>query len=107
MLARDLIELVTESITGKNEFGDPVITKVYVLVFADKLPINMNEKYQSNAQGLRPGYKFNIRYAEYSGQQRVRYPVTDGDEYDVIRTYTKDDEWMELTLQGVVANANA
>ena len=67
----------------------------------------MSEKYQSNAQGLKPEYKFEIRYIEYSGEQIIRYPITTGQEYSVIRSYTKNDEMIELTLQGVVVNANA
>jgi len=107
MLARDLVELVTESQTTVNAIGDPVISKTYKVVFADKLPIGMNEMYQSNAQGIRPEYKFNIRYFEYNNEQKVRYPITTGKEYSIVRTYNKDDEWIELTLRGVVVNGDA
>lgn len=107
MLFRDAIELIEETITGKTDLGDPTITKTYSQVFADKLPINMSEKYQANAQGIVPEYKFKIRYMDYDGQKKVRYPITSGKEYKVIRTYTKDDEFIELTLQGVVLDGDA
>ena len=107
MLSRDVIELITFSESTVNTNGDPISTKTYLSVFADKLAITSAEFYQSNAQNLRPEYKFKIRYADYDGQTKIRYPVTNGKEFDIIRTYNKNDEFIELTCQGVVINGNA
>ena len=107
MLNRDIIELVDVGTTGTNELGDPVAARTFLQVFADKLAINEREFYQSNAQGLSPEFKFKIRYVEYSGQRQIRYPVTTGKLYDVIRTYSKGDEFIELTCMGVLVNGNA
>jgi len=107
MLNRDIIELVSEASTTTNDLGDPIIAKTYLQVFADKLAIQEREFYQSNAQGFKPEYKFKIRYIEFTDQTQIRYPVTTGKLYDIIRKYSNDDEFIELTCQGVVANANA
>ena len=107
MLNRDIIELVNESSTTTNDLGDPIISKTYKQVFADKLAIQEREFYQSNAQGLRPEFKFKIRYIEFDNQTQVRYPITTGKIYDIIRKYSADDEFIELTCQGLVVNANA
>lgn len=107
MLNRDIIELVNESTTTTSSMGNPLYTRTYSQVFADKLAINESEFYQSNAQGLRPEFKFKMRYIDYDGQTQIRYPVTTGSLYDIIRKYSRDDEFIELTCQGVVANANA
>lgn len=107
MLNRDIIELVNESTSTQNALGDPIYTRTYSQVFADKLSIRQSEFYQSNAQGLKPEFKFKIRSIDFGGQTQVRYPVSTGKIYDIMRQYSDDDEFIELTLQGVVANGNA
>lgn len=107
MMFRDVLELVGSSVTGKNALGDPVYSRVYKIRYVDKLKINQTEFYQSNTQGLRPELKFKMRYSDYAEEKQIRFPVTTGKIYDIIRTYNPDDEFIELTCQGVVANANA
>lgn len=107
MLFRDIIELVNVTTTTKNDIGDPVVAKTYTSVFADKLAINQSEFYQSNNQGLRLDLKFKCRYTDYNNQTQIRYPKTTGKTYDIIRTYNKNDEFIELTCQGVISDGNA
>jgi len=107
MLFRDAIELITIGTSTVNDYGDPIPLKTYTTTFADKLAITASEFYQSNAQNLRPEYKFKIRFCDYSNQTKIRYPITSGKEFDIIRTYNKGDEFIELTCQGVNVNANA
>jgi len=107
MLFRDAIELIAIGTSTVNEYGDPILSKTYTTTYADKLAITSSEFYQSNAQNLRPEYKFKIRFCDYNNQTKIRYPITSGKEFDVIRTYNKGDEFIELTCQGVNVNANA
>ena len=107
MLFRDAIELITMSPSTVNGNGDPQTNLTYTQVFADKLAITSSEFYQSNAQNLRPELKFKVRLIDYNNQTKIRYPITTGKSYDIIRSYNKTDEYIELTCQGVVVNANA
>ncbi len=71
------------------------------------MAVNEKEFYQANAQGLKPELKFKLRSVEYNAETQIRYPVTTGKHYDVIRTYDKGGEFVEITCQGVVADADA
>lgn len=93
MLGRDIIYLNTETITI-NSIGDSVKTLVEKMVYADKLAINQSEFYQAMATELRPEVKFKIRFADFSDEGSFKY---NSKQYNIIRTYSKDDEWIELT----------
>ena len=98
MLFRDMIELVAITHTA-NAIGDPVETTTKTQVFADKMAINQSEFYQANAQGLRPEIKFKIRLIDYSQQSQFEW---NSKPYKIIRVYDKDDEFIEITGQGIV-----
>lgn len=101
MLSRDTVELITIT-TSQNALGDDVENKSYNKVFANNMKIMSSEFYQAAATGIKPTLKLEVRTFEYSNQEKVRYPSTTGDEYTVIRTFPKNSEWIELTLEGLV-----
>jgi SPP1 family predicted phage head-tail adaptor len=102
MLSRDIVTLLKIS-TVTNDIGDSVESETRTDVFADKLPVNQSEVYQAMGHGVKPANKFRVRYAAYSGEERFEYK---GLKYKIIRTYSPDDEWLEITGEALV-NGNA
>ena len=99
MLFREIINLV--SITeGTNELGDAI--KIPVKsgnVFADKQSIKQGEFYQAAAVGLKPEITFIVRTCEYNQEPMLEWNQKT---YNIIRTYEKSSEFIELVCQGVV-----
>ena len=92
MLFRDSIDLINIS-NSLDDVGDPVETKTYSAVYADKRSIRQSEFYQAIANGLRPEMMFIVRSIDYGEQKKIRY---NNKEYTIIRTYDKDNEFIEL-----------
>lgn len=93
MMWRDVITLITETET-KNGYGDPVkMPTAYTEVFADKKAVTRAEFYQANTAGYKVDAVFKIRFCDYDSQEKLTHGTT---EYTVIRTYTADDEFIEL-----------
>lgn len=104
MLFRETIKLI--SVTNSiNDIGDSVklLTKS-TDIFADKQSIRQSEFYQAAAVGLRPELTFIIRICEYNQQELLEF---NNKIYKIIRTYEKDNEFIELICQGVSNNATA
>lgn len=101
MLFREVINLidVTDDI---NDLGDPI--KIFIKkenVFADKQSIRQSEFYQAAAAGLKPELTFIIRTCEYNQEPMLEY---NSKTYNIIRTYEKENEFIELVCQGVTNN---
>jgi SPP1 family predicted phage head-tail adaptor len=103
MMWRDIISLVSES-EIENELGDIITIDTPKQVFANKKSVRQNEFYQAQAAGLKPELMFEIRYMDYEEEKNI---IFNNKPYRVIRTYTKNEETIELICEGVVANANA
>jgi SPP1 family predicted phage head-tail adaptor len=99
MLFREVIKLVS-AVETANAMGDPVkvLTKS-ADIFADKKSIRQSEFYQAAAVGLRPELTFVIRTIEYDQEPMLEH---NSKTYNIIRTYEKDDELIELVCSGVV-----
>lgn len=93
MMWREVIELI-ELITVPDGVGGYTETEIVRTVFADKKSIRSSEFYQAHAVGLKPELNLIIRQIEYNGESRVRW---NDKVYDVLRTYSKNDELIELT----------
>ena len=98
MFYREVIELVEETYTV-NDYGDEAVSEVLNVVFADKASIRQSEFYQAMASGLKPELMFVIRASDYSQEKKLKY---DSKYYNIIRTYNKDGEHLELICQGIV-----
>jgi SPP1 family predicted phage head-tail adaptor len=99
MLFRDTIKLISITNTT-NDIGDPVQTKTKTAdIFADKQSVRQNEFYQAMATGLKPELMFVIREIDYNQEPMLEY---NSKEYNIIRTYSKDSELIELVCEGVV-----
>ena len=98
MLFRDIVDLisVTKTING---IGDQVEVEASKQVFADKKHIRQSEFYQAMATGLKPELMFVIREIDYSNEPRLKY---NNKYYNIIRTYSKNGELLELICEGIV-----
>lgn len=100
MLFRDIINLIEVTPTV-NDMGDTIEYESKTEAFADKQSIRQSEFYQAAATGLRPELMFVIRSIDYNQQPRIEH---NNKTYNIIRTYEKDGELIELVCQGVVNN---
>lgn len=97
MLSRDVITLLLE-VPGENDIGDPIVTYTERNVLGDRLDVFSSEFYQASGTDLRPDLKFRINYYEYQKEPRFRYENVI---YKIIRTYSPDQENIELTGQAL------
>jgi len=97
MFFRDTVDLigVTQS---ENNIGDFIDTETVTTVFADKQSIRQSEFYQAFATGLRPEIMIVIRAVDYTEQPRLKY---NNKYYNIIRTFDKDGELIELICEGI------
>lgn len=98
MLFKDTVKLISETFTT-NDKGNSIPSLVEKEVFANKNSIRQSEFYQAAATGLKPELMFTIRLTEYSGERKLKY---DNTTYDIIRTYEKNTELIELICTGAV-----
>jgi len=98
MFFRETVDLVNITQTI-NAIGDFVDTETTSTVFADKQSIRQSEFYQAYATGLRPEIMFVIRQIDYSNQPRLKW---NSKYYNIIRSFDKDGELVELICEGIV-----
>lgn len=65
-------------------------------VYATPKSVTYNEFYQATANGFRADIVFEMYSFEYSGQETVEYKE---EEYEVLRTYQKTKDRIELTCR--------
>lgn len=94
----DVVKLI--SITySENALGDMTETKVERQVFANKVSVKRYEFYQAQAVGLKPETIFQVRLVDYDGEKKLSY---NSEEYNVIRTFSKDGEIIELVCNRLI-----
>ena len=98
MFFRDTIDLITVTYST-NDYGDLLGSEVTTTVFADKQGIRQSEFYQAFQTGLKPELMFVIRAIDYNNQPKLSY---NNKQYDIIRTYNKDGEMLELVCSSIV-----
>jgi SPP1 family predicted phage head-tail adaptor len=94
----DIAYLVSE-VETTNDLGDTVLTPTDRLVYVNRSSVRQSEFYQAQAVGLRPELMFEMRRSDYQDEPKIKY---DGKTYDIIRTYEKNKDFIELIAQGVV-----
>lgn len=70
-------------------------TKTGTMVFAEELPKYSSEFHSARSSGKDLQHVMKVHAFEYSGQTLAKYQ---GKEFDIYRTYQKDDDWIELYL---------
>jgi len=97
----DIIKLVKKTLTGTDEYGDPVFVLTERVVFAEAKSIGQQEFYQAQATGLKPELKFVIAdYYDYQGESFLKHKDHTGveQEYSIIRTYRNGNS-LEITCK--------
>lgn len=94
----DIAYLISE-VETTNDLGDTVLTPTDRLVYVNRSSVRQSEFYQAQAVGLRPEYMFEMRVSDYQDEPKIKY---DGKTYDIIRTFEKNKDFIELIAQGVV-----
>lgn len=98
MLWSEIIELI--SITHNvNTLGDIVEIKTKKQVYANETSVKRSEFYQAMQNGLRPEVIFEVKSIDYTDEKKIEW---DSKEYNVIRTYSKDREVVELVCNRLV-----
>ncbi|MBP1992545.1 phage head closure protein [Paenibacillus eucommiae] len=92
-----VIYLISKT-TEENEIGDPIFTTVKREIFAEKNSVRQSEFYQAAAHGLKPELTFIVWKQEYLDEERLEFEKRI---YDIIRTFEKDSEFIELVCQGI------
>lgn len=98
MFWKDTINLITMTATT-NDSGDSIPSESSKTVFANKKSVRQSEFYQAMAIGLKPELMFETRKSDYSGQEWLDFEST---RYQIIRTYSKNDEIVELVCKSKV-----
>ena len=100
----NVLTLITETVTGYDEYGNKIITKSEREVFCRTYDVNRNEFYSAATVGLKPDLTVRVFHDEYQGEQKARF---EGKEYNVIRTYRGDNlelDDLEIVLERTIAN---
>lgn len=98
MYFKEVINLIGTT-GGENAVGDPIKTEtISGDIPADKQSITRSEFYQAAAVGMKPSVTFVIRSCEYNDESLLKWNEKT---YKIIRTYQKDDEFIELVCEGV------
>jgi SPP1 family predicted phage head-tail adaptor len=100
MLFRDTIKLIPMSPVQNATSGQIVDTEGTPReVFANKKSVRASEFYQALGAGLRPEIVFEVRLTDYSDEKRIEHNSA---KYEVIRTYDKNGEFVEIVCQKIV-----
>lgn len=97
-----VINLV-ETIEVTNDYGDVVIDRTSRQVFANKKSIRQSEFYQAATTDYQPELMFEIRYIDFNDEPELEY---EDKLYNIIRTYSKNGEIVELICQKVKRNGS-
>ncbi|MBT2722312.1 phage head closure protein [Bacillus sp. ISL-46] len=98
MLFRDVIDLISVTLT-ENDMADTIEIKSNRQIFANKKSISQSEFYQAASTGLKPEIKFEVRSSEYLDEPKLLF---NGKEYEILRTFDKNGEIIELICTGIV-----
>ena len=94
----DVINLIAITY-AENSIGDITEAPTSRQVFANKKSIRQSEFYQAQASGLKPELMFEIRSIDYADEKKLSY---DSLEYNIIRTYSKNGEILELICDRLI-----
>ena len=95
-------ELTLKSITyTEDEIGNQIPVEIDNTVFCEVNSIGRSEFYKASLAGLKPSLIFVIKLYEYNNETKLEY---ENKNYNIIRTYKKNFEELELTCEKVAGN---
>ena len=95
MMFREIAELI-KVIQVPDGYGGFTESTVSRTVFCNKKSIRSSEFYDAHAQGLKPEVALTVRVIDYEDEPRVHF---DGHDYNVLRTYSKNGEFVDLVCE--------
>ena len=98
MYFRDVLNLISYT-TTENTIGDIIETPVEREVFCNEKSVRQSEFYQAMANGLRPEIMLEIRLIDYNKEDKLSF---EGSVYEILRTYNRDGEMIELICNRLV-----
>ena len=101
----DVITLVSEIVSGHDEYGNEIRTTQQRTVFCRTFGVDRNEYYSAATAGLKP--EITVRLSDYADYKGEKTAIFHGNEYDIIRTYSGDNlalNELEIILQRKVSN---
>ena len=101
MARNDIIEIESTTLIT-DDAGDTITETTWKEIFAEKKSIGTQEFYQAHSEGLKPVFKFVIHPTEYDRKTDGPHIRYDGEIFKIIRTYEKDSESLEITVEGDV-----
>lgn len=96
----DEITLIKE-LYKEDEIGNQIRDEVRTTVFCDKKSVTRSEFYNASTTGMKPSIVFVVHLYEYNDEVKIEY---EGQVYNVIRTYIKNMDEVELTCERVISN---
>lgn len=100
MMWREIGYLCKEAETTFDKFNKPIKGNyIETEVFCNKKSVKQNEFYQAQAQGLKPELVIEVK--TYDGSDHFKF---ENKLYRIIRTYSKNDEVIELVLTSTLVN---
>ena len=96
----DEITLIKE-LYKEDEIGNQITDEVRTTVFCDKKSVTRSEFYNASTTGMKPSIVFVVHLYEYNDEVKIEY---EGQVYNVIRTYIKNMDEIELTCERVISN---
>lgn len=81
----DVIKLIGETITERDEYGNPVTSKTEREVMCRMSGISRDEFYAAAVAGMHP--EWTVRLSDFRDYQGERLAEYNGQTYEVIRTY--------------------
>ncbi|OEH52966.1 phage head-tail adapter protein [Oceanobacillus sp. E9] len=90
-----------KNVTNYDDLGNPIKDEEKTTILCDLKSIGRSEFYNASVQNMKPEIAFVVHAFEYDNQKLVKF---DGIRYSVLRTYSDDDEFIELTCERVIGN---
>ena len=83
----DILTLISQTITT-DAYGNEVVQETETSVFCEVNSISQNEFFAAADTELNPEYRFTVFFADYNGEDVVKY---NGQRYAIYRTYRTGD----------------
>lgn len=97
-----VITLIKIQEGSRDQYGNPTLIRTSTEVFCQVESVTRAEFYQAAQTGLHPSYTFILsHFMDYHGEQEAEYTDWTGTthRYDIIRTYRRDDDQLEIVAQ--------
>lgn len=99
MMWREIGYLCKEVENSFDKYNKPKKSYTETLVYCNKKSVRQSEFYQAQAQGLKPELVIEVK--TYDGEDHFKF---NDKLYRILRTYSKNDEVIELVLTSTLVN---